>query len=68
MLFALLLACNDDVEWIETSIVTIHPDPGVTCYVYPSTYGGISCIADPYIEVVVRPPEDTGGACDTDTP
>ena len=65
MLFALLIgfACSSKAEIVESAVITVHPDPGVTCYVY---HGSTSCIADPWVEVVVQPEEDTGCvACET---
>jgi hypothetical protein len=66
MLFALLIACSSKSEIVEGAIITVHPDPGVTCYVY---HGSISCIAEPWVDVIVTPEEDTGCvACETPNP
>lgn len=59
MLFTLLLACGTRADIVENATIKVHPDPGVTCYVY---HGSISCIADPWVEVVVQPEEDTATA------
>lgn len=55
MLFALLFACGTRADIVENATIKVHPDPGVTCYVY---HGSISCIADPWVE----PEEDTATA------
>lgn len=66
MLFALLIACGTQAEIVEGAVITVHPDPGVTCYVYHSS---ISCIADPWVDIVVPPEEDTGcPSCETPNP
>jgi hypothetical protein len=56
MLFALMFACGTQAEIVENATIKVHPDPGVTCYVY---HGTISCIADPWVDIVVQSEEDT---------
>jgi hypothetical protein len=66
MLFALLIACSSKAEIVEGAIITVHPDAGVVCYVYN---GSISCIADPWVDVIVQPEADTGDvACGSQRP